>query len=237
MAKTWAYARVSSASQKLDRQIEQLRPYVVDDAFILCDKASGRDFERPQWQLLNKILDEGDTLVICSLDRLGRNYTQIRDVWKDLYDRRINVKILDLELLSTDHSKANNDPMQQMIANVAMELFSYIAERERHEIRRRQKQGIEAAKAKGKHVGRPAITFPPNWKDVYLRWKRHEISQNRACTELGISKNSFKKLLKKYEKSNRPPAEKQTTSTIMFDRDDEVEGANGEKGIQGRFDF
>lgn len=227
MAKTWAYARVSSASQNLDRQIEQLKEYVVDEAFILCDKQSGKDFERPQWKMLNNILDSGDTLVVCSLDRLGRNYKQIRDIWKDLYDRRVNVKILDLDILSTNHRDLETNATHELITRVAFEMFAYIAERERDEIKKRQAEGIAVAKAKGKHVGRPSITFPSNWKDVYLRWKRREISQNRACTELGISKNSFKKLVSRYEKSNSP------TPQIKFNESDTVESTGGEKGIQG----
>lgn len=203
MAKTWGYARVSSTSQKLDRQINQLQQY-VDDSFILSDTASGKNFKRPKWELLNNILDEGDTLIICSLDRLGRNYSQIRDVWKSLFDRKVNVKILDCEMLSTNHKIYDKDPTKLLITNVAFEMFAYIAENERTQIKQRQAEGIAVAKANGKHLGRPKATFPSNWKEVYLRWKTREISQNRACIELGISKNTFKKLKEQYEKSNTP---------------------------------
>ena len=203
MAKTWGYARVSSTSQKLDRQIIQLKGY-VDESFILSDKASGKNFDRPKWELLNNILDEGDTLIICSLDRLGRNYSQIRDVWKNLFDRKVNVKILDCEMLSTDHKIYDKDPTKLLITNVAFEMFAYIAENERTQIKQRQAEGIAVAKANGKHLGRPKATFPSNWKEVYLQWKTRQISQNRACIELGISKNTFKKLKEQYEKSNTP---------------------------------
>lgn len=203
MAKIWGYARVSSQSQKLDRQLNQLKQY-VDDSFILCDIASGKDFKRPKWELLNNILDKGDTLIICSLDRLGRNYQQIRDVWKDLFERKINVKILDCEMLSTDHDMYDTEPTKLLITNVAFEMFAYIAENERVQIKNRQAEGIAAAKASGKHLGRPKATYPSNWKEVYLRWKTREISQNRACIELGLSKNTFKKLKEQYEKSNTP---------------------------------
>ena len=203
MAKTWAYARVSTKDQNLDRQVILLKQY-VDEAFILSDKASGKNFERPKWELLNNVLDQGDTLIICSLDRLGRNYKQIRDVWKDLFDRKVNVKILDCELLSTNHEDYETDPMKLLMTNVAFEMFAYIAENERTQIKQRQAEGILVAKSAGKHLGRPKATFPSNWKDVYIRWKRKEISQNRACVELGISKNTFKKLKDIYQKSNTP---------------------------------
>lgn len=203
MAKTWAYARVSTKDQNLDRQVALLKQY-VDEAFILSDKASGKNFERPKWELLNNVLDQGDTLIICSLDRLGRNYKQIRDVWKDLFERKVNVKILDCELLSTNHEDYETDSMKLLMTNVAFEMFAYIAENERTQIKQRQAEGILVAKSAGKHLGRPKATFPPNWKDVYIRWKRKEISQNRACIELGISKNTFKKLKDIYQKSNTP---------------------------------
>ena len=203
MAKTWAYARVSTKDQNLDRQVTLLMQY-VDEAFILSDKASGKNFERPKWELLNNVLDQGDTLIICSLDRLGRNYKQIRDVWKDLFDRKVNVKILDCELLSTNHEDYETDSMKLLMTNVAFEMFAYIAENERTQIKQRQAEGILVAKSAGKHLGRPKATFPSNWKDVYIRWKRKEISQNRACIELGISKNTFKKLKDIYQKSNTP---------------------------------
>lgn len=203
MAKTWAYARVSTKDQNLDRQVTLLKQY-VDEAFILSDKASGKNFERPKWELLNNVLDQGDTLIICSLDRLGRNYKQIRDVWKDLFERKVNVKILDCELLSTNHEDYETDSMKLLMTNVAFEMFAYIAENERTQIKQRQAEGILVAKSAGKHLGRPKATFPSNWKDVYIRWKRKEISQNRACIELGISKNTFKKLKDIYQKSNTP---------------------------------
>jgi DNA invertase Pin-like site-specific DNA recombinase len=203
MAKTWAYARVSAKDQNLDRQVALLKQY-VDEAFILSDKASGKNFERPKWELLNNVLDQGDTLIICSLDRLGRNYKQIRDVWKDLFDRKVNVKILDCELLSTNHEDYETDSMKLLMTNVAFEMFAYIAENERTQIKQRQAEGILVAKSAGKHLGRPKATFPSNWKEVYIRWKRKEISQNRACIELGISKNTFKKLKDIYQKSNAP---------------------------------
>lgn len=203
MAKTWAYARVSTKDQNLDRQVTLLKQY-VDEAFILSDKASGKNFERPKWELLNNVLDQGDTLIICSLDRLGRNYKQIRDVWKDLFERKVNVKILDCDLLSTNHEDYETDSMKLLMTNVAFEMFAYIAENERTQIKQRQAEGILVAKSAGKHLGRPKATFPSNWKDVYIRWKRKEISQNRACIELGISKNTFKKLKDIYQKSNTP---------------------------------
>lgn len=199
MAKTWAYARVSTKSQNLDRQIRQLKNF-VDDSFIMCDKASGKNFDCPNWDLLNRVLDQEDTLIVCSLDRLGRNYKQMRDIWKDLFDWKVNIKILDCDLLSTNHEEYENDSTKLLLINVAFEVFAYLAENERTNIKQRQAEGIQVARTMGKHLGRPPATFPPNWKEVYVKWNRKEISQNKACLELGISKNTFKKLKSQYIK-------------------------------------
>lgn len=199
MAKTWAYARVSTKSQNLDRQIIQLKNF-VDDSFIMCDKASGKNFDCPNWDLLNRVLDQEDTLIVCSLDRLGRNYKQMRDIWKDLFDWKVNIKILDCDLLSTNHEEYENDSTKLLLINVAFEVFAYLAENERTNIKQRQAEGIQVARTMGKHLGRPPATFPLNWKEVYVKWNRKEISQNKACLELGISKNTFKKLKSQYIK-------------------------------------
>lgn len=199
MAKTWAYARVSTKSQNLDRQIIQLKNF-VDDSFIMCDKASGKNFDCPNRDLLNRVLDQEDTLIVCSLDRLGRNYKQMRDIWKDLFDWKVNIKILDCDLLSTNHEEYENDSTKLLLINVAFEVFAYLAENERTNIKQRQAEGIQVARTMGKHLGRPPATFPPNWKEVYVKWNRKEISQNKACLELGISKNTFKKLKSQYIK-------------------------------------
>ena len=199
MAKTWAYARVSTKSQNLDRQIIQLKNF-VDDSFIMCDKASGKNFDCPNWDLLNRVLDQEDTLIVCSLDRLGRNYKQMRDIWKDLFDWKVNIKILDCDLLSTNHEEYENDSTKLLLINVAFEVFAYLAENERTNIKQRQAEGIQVVRTMGKHLGRPPATFSPNWKEVYVKWNRKEISQNKACLELGISKNTFKKLKSQYIK-------------------------------------
>ena len=167
MAKTWAYARASTKSQNLDRQIIQLKNF-VDDSFIMCDKASGKNFDRPNWDLLNRVLDQGDTLIVCSLDRLGRNYKQMRDIWKDLFNRKVNIKILDCDLLSTNYEEYENDSTKLLLINVAFEVFFYLAENERTNIKQRQAEGIQVARTMGKHLGRPPATFPPNWKEVYV---------------------------------------------------------------------
>lgn len=203
MSKTWAYIRVSSKNQNLDQQIMLLSKY-VDDAFILVDKTIEKNFARPKWKLLNDVLEAGDTLIVCTLNHLGVNYKQIRDTWKDLFDRKISVTILDCEMLSTDHEVYKTDSTKLLLTNAAFNMFSYIAENERTKNKIRQAEGIQCAKAAGKHLGRPKATFPPNWKEVYIRWKRKEISQNRACIELGICKNTFKKLKDMYQKSNVP---------------------------------
>ena len=109
----------------------------------MCDKASGKNFDRPKWDLLNRVLDQGDTLIVCSLDRLGRNYKQMRDIWKDLFDRKVNIKILDCDLLSTNHEEYENDSTKLLLINVAFEAFAYLARMNGQTLNRDKQKGFK----------------------------------------------------------------------------------------------
>ncbi|NJE41267.1 recombinase family protein [Faecalicoccus pleomorphus] len=201
MSKVWGYIRVSAKDQHEDRQVAELLPLVSSRSHLIIEKQSGKNFERPKYQWLKDIMDKGDTLVIKSLDRLGRNYSQIKEEWHELVKQGIYIKVLDSPILDTSEYK-NNDLMAQFISNVVLEVLSFVAENERKNIKSRQAEGIAIAKATGKHLGRPRASFPPNWSIVYSQWKQDSITAVQAMKECGLTKTTFYKLVKQYEKSS-----------------------------------
>lgn len=202
MARIFGYARVSSREQNLDRQILALKQY-VDEQNILTDKSSGKDLERPAYQALKGTLGlrEGDTLVITSLDRLSRNKTDIKDELQWFQSKKIRLKILDLPT-SLIEVPDGQQWIIDMIQNILIEVLSSIAEQERLTIRKRQREGIEAAKSKGKHLGRPRVRMPDNFAEVYSSWKRKEITAVGAMKELGLSGSTFYRMVQKYENTD-----------------------------------
>lgn len=205
----YGYARVSSTDQNLDRQLRMLREYISDDRFIITDKASGKDFNRKGYNSLvgtaetAPMLHSGDMLIITSLDRLGRNYKEIRDQWQHItYDLEADIKVLDMPLLDT--SKSSDSLDKRFIIDLVLQILSYTAEKERENILKRQQQGIEAAKASGKYLGRPKANFPENWENIYNEWKSGSITAVQAMKNIGLKKTTFYKLVKNYEKSVSP---------------------------------
>lgn len=200
----YGYARVSTIDQNLDRQLTQLREYIKDDRYIITDKASGKDFNRKGYNSLvgtettAPLLHENDLLIICSLDRLGRNYTEIKQQWEYITNTlKANIKVLDMPLLDT--STAANNLDGRFIADLVLQILSYTAEKERENIKKRQRQGIDTAKANGKHLGRPQAEYPENWKEVYNSWKSGAITATAAMEQLGMKRTTFYKLVKLYE--------------------------------------
>lgn len=170
--KIMGYARVSSAEQNLDRQILALSEYVSEDC-IVVDKASGKDLERPGYQALKGLfgLRAGDTLYIMSLDRLSRNKEDIKGELQWFRDHNIRLKVLDLPTTMVDVPKGQ-EWIMEMVTNILIEVLASIAEQERITIKKRQREGINAAKKKGKHLGRPATQVPDNWEMVIKEWKK-----------------------------------------------------------------
>ena len=195
----WGYARVSTVQQNEDRQIVELRPLVTTESHLLIEKQSGKNFDRPIYQSLKNIMREGDTLVIKSLDRLGRNYEQMKDEWKDLSDRGIKVKILDTPLLDT--SRYDDELMGKFVSDVVFSVLSYVAENERKNIKERQREGIAVAKAKGIRFGRPTIEYPDNYDSVIKDWREGKIKAVEAMKLLNIKKTTFYKLVKSHKKN------------------------------------
>lgn len=201
--KVMGYARVSSKSQNLDRQITRLELY-VDREHIVVDKASGKDLEREGYQALKGPLGlrEGDTLVIVSLDRLSRNKSDIKRELEWFREHKVNLMILDLPTTMISLPEGQ-EWIRDMINNIIIEVVSSIAEQERVAIRQRQQEGIAVAKAKGKHLGRPKLTKPPEWDKYYLLWSKGEIKSIDVIRILNMKKSSFYKLVKQEENQKR----------------------------------
>ena len=196
--KTFYYARVSSKGQNLDRQIEKFKELGADDRDIITEKESGKDTEnRSAYKALrDQMLRSGDTLVVVSLDRLGRNKAQIKDELQHYKENNIRVKVLDIPTTLIDFPEGQEWVME-MVNNILIEVLGSIAEQERETIRKRQREGIEAAKKKGVvKFGRPQAEKPENWKEVYKSWKKGEITAVKAMELTGLTKTTFYKLAK-----------------------------------------
>lgn len=197
----YGYARVSTKEQNLDRQLIELRKYVTESN-ILIDKASGKDLQRDGYLALKGALGlrEGDTLYIKSLDRLSRNKADIKNELQWFKDNHIRLIVLDLPTTMI-HIENGQEWILEMINSILVEVLSSIAEQERITIRQRQMEGIAAARQKGKHLGRPRLEYPQNWKEYYDKWVLGEITAVLATKEMEISRSSFYRLVKKYRES------------------------------------
>ncbi len=193
-SRTYYYARVSSKDQNLDRQLAAFRAMGADDRDIIVDKESGKDLDRIGYQALrHNMLRPGDTLVVKSLDRLSRNKADIRNELQYYSEHGIRVKVIDLPTTMMDLPDEQRWVFE-MVNNILIEVLGTIAQQERETIRRRQSEGIAAAKAKGKQLGRPAITYPPNWNEVYAAWKSGTLTAKAAMEKTGVKRTSFYKL-------------------------------------------
>lgn len=196
MNKTYYYARVSTTEQNLDRQIELFRSLGAEDRDIITDKQSGKSLNRTGYNALkNAILRAGDTLVIKSLDRLSRSKTDIKNELKYFKDNNIRLKVTDLPTTMIDLADEQSWVID-MVNNILIEVLSSIAEQEYYTIHQRQSEGIAAAKAKGKHLGRSKLIKPDNWDSVIFEYKESRITAKEAMTRLNLKRSSFYKLLK-----------------------------------------
>ena len=193
----YGYSRVSTKEQNLDRQLVELRKY-VDDRFIFQDKVSGKDFNRPEYQLMRKVAQKGDVIYVKSLDRLGRNKSEVKQELEYYKNEGVRIKILDISTSMMDIPEGQ-EWLMDMINNLLIEVLATMAEQERLNIRQRQAEGIAIAKKEGKYKGRKEIDFPENWAEVYDQWKSRKIKGNEAMEKLGLKRNTFYRLIKKYE--------------------------------------
>ena len=188
-AKVYAYIRVSSKDQNEDRQKIAMREFGIPDNFVFMDKQSGKDFERPGYKQLMRKIKPGDTLVVKSIDRLGRNYEEILEQWRILTkEKRTAIVVLDMPLLDT---RQGRDLTGTLIADIVLQLLSYVAQTEREFIHQRQAEGIAAAKARGVRFGRKPLERPPEFDAVRRNWKNGQISARKAAIQLGITHQTF----------------------------------------------
>ena len=197
----YGYIRVSSTDQNEDRQRVALSGKQIPRANIYIDKQSGKDFNRPQYKKMVKRLRAGDLLYILSIDRLGRNYEEIQIQWRILTKEiGIDICVLDMPLLDTRNGK---DLMGTFIADLVLQILSFVAQNERENIRKRQAEGIAAAKEKGIQFGRPVTELPEDFGDIVSAWEQKQITIEQASQKCGISLATFYRRVREYRIQNR----------------------------------
>ena len=199
-SRTYYYARVSSKEQNLDRQLAVFASLGASERDIITDKESGKDLNRSGYTALKTaMLRSGDTLVVKSLDRLSRNKSDIKNELQYFKDNGIRLKVIDLPTTMMELPEGQAWVFD-MVNNILIEVLGTIAEQERVTIRQRQQEGIRTAKAKGKHLGRPGLVIPENWREIYSGWKNKEITAKIAMERTGLKRTSFYKLVKEVER-------------------------------------
>lgn len=194
MGNVYGYVRISSTDQNEDRQMVVLGEIGVADKNIFMDKQSGKDFERPQYKKLIKKLKHGDLLYILSIDRLGRNYEEIQRQWRILTkDIGVDICVIDMPLLDTRNGK---DLMGTFIADLVLQILSFVAQNERENIRKRQAEGIAAAKAKGVRFGRPRMDVPDDFDKIVMAWEQKRLPLSEALRICNMSEATFYRRLR-----------------------------------------
>ena len=194
MSKVYGYIRVSSADQNEDRQLVALRSCKVPECNLFVDKQSGKDFERPEYRRMLRRLKRDDLLYVKSIDRLGRNYGEILEQWRLLTkEKGVDIVVLYMPLLDT---RSGKDLMGTFIADLVLQILSFVAQNERENIRQRQAEGIAAAKARGVPFGRPALPLPENFEEVVSSWRNKEIDFASALQQTGMRPATFYRRLK-----------------------------------------
>lgn len=209
----YGYARVSTKDQNLARQLKDFEDMGIEKRFVIVDEQSGKDFNRKGYNTLvgteynAPLLHEGDLLVIHSIDRMGRNYTEIQEQWKYItHTLKANIKVLDMPLLDT--SITNDSLDNRFIADLTLQILSYVAEKERQNIKTRQKEGIAAmpiingkkvSSKTGKASGRPSAEFPQEWVAYYTEWKQGKITAKKCMDDMNLKRTTFYKLVKIHE--------------------------------------
>ncbi|MGH3042230.1 MAG: recombinase family protein [Gaiellaceae bacterium] len=194
----FGYIRVSSKDQNEGRQMQAMKEKGLDERDIFMDKQSGKSFDREQYQLLKRMIRKGDILFIHSLDRFGRNKEEILQEWNELTKNiQVDIVVMDMPLLDTTKFK---DSLGNFIADLVLQILSWMAEEERDRIRKRQREGIDMALQSGVPFGRPKAQVTEEFKEVYDLWKAGDLTAVKAMAELGVKKTTFYKLVKEYEK-------------------------------------
>lgn len=187
--RNYGYVRVSTKDQNEDRQYIALRELCIPEENIFMDKQSGKDFVRPQYRRLVRRLKKDDLLYVKSIDRLGRNYTEILEQWRILTkEKGADIVVLDMPLLDTRRGK---DLMGTFLSDIVLQVLSFVAENERSNIRQRQAEGIAAAKARGVRFGRPPLPLPEKFQEVYRAWRGKQITLKQAAQACQMPEGTF----------------------------------------------
>ena len=194
--KTYGYVRVSTRDQNEDRQLDAMQELRIPGRNIFVDKQSGKDFERPQYKRLVRRLRAGDVVYILSIDRLGRNYEEIQNQWRMLTkELLVDVCVIDMPLLDTRRGK---DLVGTFIADIVLQVLSFVAQNERENIRKRQAEGIASAKARGVQFGRPEKALPEDFVRTLEKWEAGEVSLHETLKTYGISESTFYRRLRRF---------------------------------------
>ena len=199
--KKYAYIRVSSKDQNIARQVEAMRKIGIAQTEMYIDKQSGKDFERENYQLLLKQLQSGDELYIKSIDRLGRDYDEIQEQWRYL-TKRLNTDIIVLDFPLLDTRNQVNGITGKFVADLVLQILSYVAQVERENTKQRQAEGIRIAKERGVRLGRPQVPIPKQFEEVYKLWKENKISKREGARMLHTNHNTFSVWVKKYNQTH-----------------------------------
>ncbi len=198
--RTFAYCRISDSSQNEARQIMAFQELGISERDIYIDKQSGKDFNRKQYQIMLNNIRENDLVVFMSLDRMGRNYTEIQEQWRYItHVLKADIKILDMDLLDT-RSGNNGSLDRKFICDLTLQILAYVAQKERENIKSRQAQGIAAARANDVKFGRPKTEKPDNWNEVIRLWQTGKITAKKAMELLNMKKSTFYVMLKSGDK-------------------------------------
>ena len=197
MGKVYGYIRVSSTDQHEDRQLLAMTERGIPQSRLYMDKQSGKDFKRPEYRTLIKKLRPGDQLCITSIDRLGRNYEEIQEQWRILTrEKKVDILVFDMPLLDTRRDK---NLIGTLIADIVLQIFSFVAQKERENIRQRQAEGIAAAKARGVRFGRTPAVLPDNFKAVLKMWKDNNLTDSEAARLCGMARSTFRYRAEKFK--------------------------------------
>ena len=189
---TYGYIRVSSKEQHTDRQLAAMQEYHIPEKQLYIDRQSGKDFNRPAYQKMMRRLRRGDIIVVKSIDRLGRNYTEILEQWRILTkEKGVDIRVIDMPLLNTEGEE--NGITRMFIADLVLQILAYVAQTEREFIRQRQREGIDLAHERGVKFGRPQIDVPDNFSKIYELWSEDQISGREAGRRLEVDLKTFKK--------------------------------------------
>ncbi|CDC68576.1 MAG TPA: recombinase family protein [Acholeplasmatales bacterium] len=195
----YGYVRVSTTTQNIDRQMEEMHKFGLTDEFIYIDKQSGKDFDRPNYQIMKSKLKKDDLLIIKSIDRLGRNYEMIIKEWSDITKIiEADICVIDFPLLDT--RSENTNLVGKFISDIVLQVLSFVAQNERENIRQRQAEGIRIAKEKGVHMGRPKYKLPNNFTEIVVRYHNKELTHIEAAEILNMTRGTFLKYSKLIKK-------------------------------------